>query len=142
MRSQRVEYLKTDFVKGFPAFCGIEAGQVDSGFFESFLRPGTTHQQREGFVHAGLLATMADHTGGYAGYTLVPESHRILTIEFKINFFRPATGELIACESRVINQGKKIIIAESELYSKSRDIKKLVSKATITLISIPGEDFA
>ncbi len=138
MNTQRIEYLKADYVQGFPAFCGIKVGRVEKGFFESILNPGPDHQQREGFVHAGMIATMADHTGGYAAYTLVPENHRILTIEFKINFFRPAIGDTILCRSRVVNQGKKILASESEVYSETKGAnQKLVSKAMVTLMSVP-----
>jgi len=37
-------------------------------------------------VHAGLIATLSDHTAGYASYTLIPKNRRILTVEYKINF--------------------------------------------------------
>lgn len=137
VNNKRFEFLKADFTQGFPAFCGIEAGSIGPGMFESILIVNADHKQRDGFVHAGMISTMADHTAGYAAYTLVPETHRILTIEFKINFFRPATGEKIICQSKVLNQGKKLIVSESEIFSYSNNQKKQVSKATVTLMVIP-----
>jgi uncharacterized protein (TIGR00369 family) len=89
-------------------------------------------------VHAGVIATMADHTGGYAAYTTVSEEYRILTIEFKINYFKPATGEFIVCRSKVINNGKKIKVSESEVFAVSEGQEKLVSKAMVTLIAVPA----
>ncbi len=140
MNTRRFEFLKTDFVQGFPAFCGIEVGRVDQGNFESILIVQAQHKQREGFVHAGLISTMADHTAGYAAYTLVPQTQRILTIEFKINFFKPANGEKIICQSRVLNQGRKVIVSESEIYSQIGTQKKQVSKATVTLMAVPDKE--
>lgn len=140
VNTKRIEFLKTDFTQGFPAFCGMAAGRVSPGMFESILIARSDHKQREGFVHAGMLSTMADHTAGYAAYTLVPETHRILTIEFKINFFRPAIGEKIICQANVINQGKKLIVSESEIFSYSNNQKKRVSKATVTLMVIPEKE--
>jgi acyl-coenzyme A thioesterase PaaI-like protein len=61
---------------------------------------------------------MADHTG-YSAYTVVSRDIRILTIELKINYFKPATGEAIICRSRVFNRGRKVIVSESEISSLS-----------------------
>ena len=84
---ERFEFLKKDYVQGFPANCGFEVERVGYGIFESRLKIGSVHQQQDGFVHAGVIATMADHTAGYAAFTTVSDKYRILTIEFKINYF-------------------------------------------------------
>ena len=92
MSSKWFEFLKKDFVQGFSASCGFEVIHADFGIFESCLKVRDEHRQQDGFVHAGMIATMADHTSGYASYTTVSEQFRILTVEFKINYFKPATG--------------------------------------------------
>ncbi len=137
---QRYEYLKKDFARGFIAFCDFEATHADHGRFESCLQVLDRHQQQDGFVHAGVLATMADHTTGYASYTTVSDNFRILTVEFKINYFKPATGPLILCRARVINNGRRIKVAEAEIVSVSDDgIEKLVSKGMFTQIAVKSE---
>lgn len=140
MNKERFEFLKTDFVQGFPAYCGFEVKNVEYGIFETQLRVRPEHTQREGFVHAGVMATMADHTAGYAAYTTVAENFRILTIEFKINYFKPAVGNLIVCRSKVISKGRKIIVAESEVFSVLDNQEKLISKAMVTLMAMPISD--
>ncbi|MCJ7772085.1 MAG: PaaI family thioesterase [Desulfobacterales bacterium] len=140
MKNEKFERLKKDYVQGFPAFCGFEVDRVGEGIFESRLIIQKEHNQQDGFVHAGVIATMADHTAGYSAYTLVSDDHRILTIEFKINYIRPAIGEEIVCRSKVINNGRKIIISESEIYSINNREEKLVSKAIVTLMSVPMHD--
>lgn len=140
MNKERFEFLRKDYVQGFPANCGFEVERVAYGIFESFLRIQPVHRQQDGFVHAGVIATMADHTGGYAAFTTVSEKYRILTIEFKINYFKPAVGEALICRSKVINNGRKIKVAESEIFSVSKDQEKLISKAMVTLIAVPKEN--
>jgi uncharacterized protein (TIGR00369 family) len=93
-------------------------------------------------VHAGVIATMADHTAGYAAFTTVSDQYRILTIEFKINYFKPAVGELMICRSKVINNGKKIKVSESEVFSVSHGQEKLISKAMVTLIAVPTDSLS
>lgn len=136
MDNARFEFLKQDYVQGFPAHCGVEVIGGEKGRFEAQVRPGPQHAQRDGFAHAGLLATLADHTAGYAGYTLVTEQIRILTIELKINYLRPAVGERIVCRARVIHPGRTILVAESELFGVTAEKEKLVAKATVTLMAI------
>ena len=140
MSSDWFEFLKKDFVQGFPEFCGFEVTRADYGIFETRLNALGQHRQQDGFVHAGVIATMADHTSGYASFTTVSENFRILTVEFKINYFKPATGPLIICRSNVINNGKKIKVAESEVFSVSDGIEKMVSKGMYTQMAVSADD--
>ena len=139
MPSQWFEFLKKDFVYGFPAYCGFEVTRVEYGIFETRLHINDEHRQQDGFVHAGVIATMADHTAGYASFTTVSEEFRILTIEFKINYLKPALGPLIICRSNVINNGRKIKVAESEIFSISNGVEKLVSKGMFTQMAVLAE---
>jgi len=113
---------------------------IDYGIFETCLKINCEHRQQDGFVHAGVIATIADHTSGYASFTTVSEKFRILTVEFKINYFKPAIGPLIICRSKVINNGKKIKVAESKVFSVFNGVEKLVSKGMFTQIAVLAED--
>lgn len=134
------EFLRKDFLQGFPAFCGFEVTHADHGIFETRLNVLEQHRQQDGFVHAGVIATMADHTAGYASFTTVSKEFRILTVEFKINYFKPATGPLIICRSKVINNGRTIKVAESGVFSVVDGIEKLVSKGMFTQIAVAKEN--
>jgi len=90
-------------------------------------------EQQNGFVHAGVLATIADHTAGGAASTLIFSDKMVLTAEFKINLLRPAKGDLIRCESYVLKNGKTLIVADSFVYLLTGARKKLAARATVTL---------
>jgi uncharacterized protein (TIGR00369 family) len=139
MSSDWYDFLKKDYVRGFPSYCGITVDFVDDGVFHTRLNVQDRHRQQDGFVHAGVMSTMADHTAGYAAYSIVSNQYRILTIEFKINFFKPATGDVLLCRSTVINRGAQIITAESELFSRDGDFEKRVAKATVTLMAVAAK---
>ena len=140
MNKDRLEFLKQDYVQGFPAAIGFEVDRAEYGIFETRLKIRPDHRQQDGFVHAGVIATMADHTAGYAAYTTVSAAFRILTIEFKINFFKPAVGKYMICRSRVVNNGKNIKVSESELFSLNENKEKLIAKAMVTLIAVPSSN--
>ncbi|MEQ8214574.1 MAG: PaaI family thioesterase [Smithellaceae bacterium] len=140
MMSEWFEFVKKDFVQGFPAFCGFEVSSVDYGLFETRLSVKIEHQQQDGFVHAGVIATMADHTSGYASFTTVSEKFRILTIEFKINYLKPGIGPVIICRSKVLNNSKKIKVVEAEVFSVANGSEKLVAKGMFTQAAVAAED--
>ena len=140
--NERFEFLRKDYVQGFPAFCGFEVHKVEYGLFESILHVRPEHTQQDGFVHAGVISSMADHTAGYAAFTTVSEQFRILTIEFKINFLKPAKGNTIVCRSQVIKEGRTIIISESEIFSIEEEQEKRISKALVTLMAVPVENLS
>lgn len=136
---ERKAFLAADFRRGFIAYCGFQVAAVDWGSFQSRLELGEAHRQQDGFVHAGVMATMADHTAGYAAFTTVPEDHQILTVEFKINFLRPAHGNSLVCRARVIREGTRIIVAESEV-TDVRGVQEVpVAKALVTLAAVSRE---
>lgn len=133
---ERIEFLEKDYRRGFIEFCGFEASKVEKGLFESTLKIGDHHKTQDHFIHAGLIATMSDHTAGYAAFTLVPDHIRILTIEFKINFLKPAYGHELHCRSEIISQGKQILVAHSTVFDARETQKKMVSRSTITLMAV------
>lgn len=112
---------------------GIKPVRLKEGFLKTKLEIKQIHLQQHQFIHAAILAAIADHTAGAAGTTLINEDEEVLTIEFKINFLRPAQGKTLYCESKVIRAGKTVIVAESEVYSKEYGKEKIFAKAIVTL---------
>ncbi len=112
---------------------GVNILKIEKGYCETEIEIKDFHKQQHNFIHAGVIATLADHTAGAAATTIAKPDEEVLTIEFKINFLRPADGEKIRCESRLIREGKKIMVAESDVFSLKGGIEKSVAKAIVTL---------
>ncbi|MDY6790428.1 MAG: PaaI family thioesterase [Thermodesulfobacteriota bacterium] len=134
--SQRKAFLANDYSRGFIEYCQFRAETIKRGYFQSRVRIKEHHRQQDGFIHAGVMATMADHTAGYSAFTLVEDNFQILTIEFKINFLRPAFGDALVCRSRVIREGRQIKIAESEVFDIRGEEETLAAKAMVTLMAV------
>ena len=94
------------------------------------------HQQQDGFIHAGVQATIADHCCGTAVGSLLSETRIPLTIEFKINYLRPATGNLLTGKARVIRHGKIISVAECDILISGDGGEKLTAKMVATLTTV------
>lgn len=135
---QAVEAIFRDssFVSGL----GIRLADLGPGWCESELAVAERHLQQDGFVHAGVQATIADHTAGGAAGTLAGPGEMVLTVEFKINLLRPAVGERLRCRAKVLKPGKTIVVAESEVFALRDGTEKMTAKATVTLALVPSGD--
>ena len=127
---QRI-FDKANFIREL----GITVSGTGEGWCETSLTVTDRHRQQHGYVHAGVIATMADHTAGGASRSASGERD-VITVEFKINFFRPATGDRLRCRAKVLRAGKSIIVAEAEVFSVESAGEKLVAKLTETLSMI------
>ena len=76
----------------------IRLDKVSEGTCETSLVIQERLLQQHGFIHGGVIATMADHTAGGAARSVSGDKD-VLTVEFKINYLRPAIGD--ACAARL-----------------------------------------
>jgi uncharacterized protein (TIGR00369 family) len=116
---------------------GIQLHDLGPGWCETELVVTPRHMQQNGFIHAGVQATMADHTAGAAAATLMPAGKIVLTVEFKINLLRPAVGERLRCRADVVKPGKTISFVEAAVYALQNKEAKLVSKLVTTMTFVP-----
>ncbi len=128
-----VEAERVFYQAPFVRELGFQLVSLEAGRCETRLILQDKHLQQDGYVHAGVQATLADHSAGTAAATLLAENQIILTAEFKVNLLRAAKGERLRCRAWVLKPGANLIIAEAEVYCVSDDIAELVSKATVTL---------
>ena len=97
------------------AFIGAELTELQPGYCEIRLRFRPELSQQDGFFHAGIISTVADSAGGYAGYTLMPAHSRVLTVEYKMNLLAPARGEHLIARGQVIKNGRTLVIAKADV---------------------------
>jgi uncharacterized protein (TIGR00369 family) len=117
----------------FIADLGVRLDSIAPGECRTSLVLSERHLQQDGFVHAGVQATVADHTAGAAAATLVGPGQYVLTAEFKVNLLRSAKGSHLSCVAKVLKAGSTLTVVESEVFCGTPDEPRLVSKATVTL---------
>ena len=110
----------------------IRLDKFAEGICETSLVVQERMQQQHGFIHGGVIATMADHTAGGAARSVSGEKD-VLTVEFKINYLKPAIGDRLRCTATVLRAGKSMIVAESLVYSGNAGKETLVAKLIETL---------
>jgi uncharacterized protein (TIGR00369 family) len=120
----------------FIADLGIELDSVGDGECVTTLELENRHLQQDGYVHAGVHATIADHTAGVAAATMLRKNQMVLTVEFKINLLRAARGERLICRAEVLKPGRRFSVVESEVFCISAEGEHLVSKITATMANV------
>jgi len=111
------EEIKQSFAKQtIMSLIGAELSRVEPGIVEITLPYRADLAQHHGFLHAGIVTTIADSACGYAAYSLMPPKSEILSVEFKVNLLRPAKGEVFLALAEVIKSGKTLTVARADVF--------------------------
>lgn len=113
---------------------GAELRRVEPGAVDIVLPYRQDLTQQDGYIHAGILTTVADSACGYAAFTLMPAGAAVLSVEFKVNLLRPAAGEMFAAEARVVKAGKTLTVTGCDVYGRIAGETKLVATMLATMI--------
>lgn len=75
-------------------------------------------------AHGGVIATLADSTLGVAALAISHKSGNLVsTVEFKINYLKPALlGDTITGVPRVRQVGKKIIFVDADFFNQKDEL--------------------
>lgn len=125
--------------QSFMKTLGAELRDAAPGFCEIHLPFREDLCQHDGFLHAGVTTTIADNASGFAAYTLMPEGASVLTIEFKVNFLRPAAGESLIARARVRKPGRSVSVVHSEVFAVNEGEEKTVAVMLATMACLPGD---
>lgn len=86
--------------------------------------------QTQGHAHGGAVGTLADVAVNLA------HKQATVTVEYKINFLNPAQGQRLRADARVKKAGKKLIVAEADVFAINGDDEKLVASCLATLMPV------
>lgn len=123
-----VEEVRESFARQtIMSLIGGELTRVEPGIIEISLPYRTDLTQQHGYVHAGIITTIADSACGYAAYTLMPPGSDVLAVEFKVNLLRPAKGETFVARAEVIKSGRTLTVVRADVHALSKDRRELVA---------------
>jgi uncharacterized protein (TIGR00369 family) len=126
-RQGAMKLIQSELVDLAPGYCAIAVNP----------HPGIL--QQHGYVHAGIVSTLVDTAGGFAGFTLFPAESSVLTVEFKLNLLAPATGDRIVAEGFVVRAGRTLVITRGEVHAEAGGARTLVALMQQTLMVMHGK---
>ncbi len=94
--------------QGLMGTIGAWMTDVEPGRVVIELPFSTRISQQHGLFHGAVIGALGDTAGGYAAMTLMPADSNVLTVEYKINFTRPAKGQLLRADGRVVHPGRTL----------------------------------
>lgn len=120
------------------ATIGAVLDAVSPGEVVISMAPNAALTQQHGYLHAGIIATIADSACGYAALSLMPEDAAVLSIEFKTNMLAPADGTRFIARGRVIKPGRTIMVCDATVHAVRDEGEKLVATMTGTMMVVTG----
>jgi len=115
---------------------GAELMRVEPGVIEIRLPYRADLAQQHGYLHAGIVTTIADSACGYAAYSLMPPNSEVLSVEFKVNLLRPATGETFSAVAEVVKSGKTLTVVRADVFGIEDARRELVATMLGTMICL------
>jgi uncharacterized protein (TIGR00369 family) len=132
---------RASFAKqGAMAYLGALLDEVGPGRVEISLPFRPELAQQHGFFHAGIISTIADTAGGYAGFTLFPPDTGVLTVEFKINLMAAADGERAIAVGEVLRSGRTLTVCRLDAFVEKQGRRVHCATGVQTLIALAGRD--
>jgi uncharacterized protein (TIGR00369 family) len=119
---------------------GATMVRVEPGAIEIAMPFRADLTQQDGFLHAGIVATILDSACGYAAFSLLPAEAAVLTVEFKINLLRPAAGERFVARARVLKPGKTLTVCTGEVVAVAGGTEKVVASMMNTIMRLPDRE--
>jgi uncharacterized protein (TIGR00369 family) len=94
--------------------------------------------QQNGYLHGGLVTTIAANATGYAAFSLMPANSSVLGTEYKINLLNPAAGERFVAVGQVLKPGRLLTVVECDVEAIKAGQKKLIAKMLATMMCLEG----
>jgi uncharacterized protein (TIGR00369 family) len=121
----------------FSALVGAELASVEPGKVVLRIPIRRELLQQNGFVHGGVLSYAADNAMTFAGGSVI--GVMVVTSEYKINYVRPAMGNVLRAEARVITSTKRQAICMCEIIVEGDGEPKVCAIAFGTISQLESK---
>lgn len=112
------------------AWLGLELVETGEGSATVDMTATEDMANQSGFVHGGMISTLADSAMGRSLRTLTPGVTRAMSFDLKLNFINAAKiGETLRATGHVIHAGRRTIVTECRVEGKDG---RLVATASAT----------
>lgn len=118
---------------------GARLSRVEPGVVEINLPYRADLAQQHGYLHAGIITTIADSACGYAAYSLMPPNSEVLSVEFKVNLLRPAKAETFLATAEVIKSGITLTVVRADVVGITGEHREIVATMLGTMMCLTSK---
>lgn len=132
-----IELVQKAFAEqGFMQHLGVEIAELKPGYCELHLPFKPELDQHHGYFHGGVIGSLADVSGGFAGFTLLAEGQAMLTVEYKLNIIAPGAGDYLKGVGRVVKAGRTLTVTEIDVFGVKDGVETQCATAIQTLMAV------
>lgn len=134
-----MERIRQSFDRqGFMRTLGASLESVEPGTVTITCALDERMTQQHGLMHGGVLASLADVACGYAALTMMPADREVLTVEFKINFLKPAKTDRVFAVGHVVQSGRTLTVCDGTVFDATRT--RVLARMTATIMAIDASE--
>ncbi len=135
--ARRLELLKRVIQNVMPVnkLLGIRIEKLDEGYAEvcvPFQKQFVGDFQR-GLWHGGILASVADTTGGLVALSLARPGDQVNTVDMRIDYLHGAIEDDVYGEASLVKAGNRIILADVKLFQKHQKEPVVVARCAYSI---------
>jgi len=109
--------------------CVVERNDVNSALLKIEIK--REHLQHMGYIHGGVISTLADNTGWFVLEPHLIQGQTAMTQELTVNYLHPGKGSLLEAHGRLIKLGRQTAFVSVELFCDGRLIATSTSHLAI-----------
>lgn len=114
----------------FSMLLGARLERCGRGHAEIALDISERLTQHHGYVHGGVIAYLVDNALTFAGGSLLGDA---VTLEFKINYVRPASGELLRAVAEVLSKSNTHAVCRCDVFVVRGESREMCASAQGTV---------
>ncbi len=111
-------------------FLGFRVATWKEGFVRLEMPVREEHQNTVRYLHGGVIASMLDIAGAFAGSYRMSKQYVSVTINLNVNYMAPHKAQSVVVEGELVRRTKTLFFAQSKLFDPEN--KRLCATATGT----------
>lgn len=103
-------------------FLGFRLATWREGFarLEMTVRPD--HQNTVGYLHGGVIASLLDVAGAFAGSHGISKDFVSVTVNLNCNYMAPHQADTVVVEGEIVRRTNTLFFAQSRLLDPTRNL--------------------
>lgn len=134
---ERLKALKYIIENNMPVnkILGMDIRKLEEGFAEVCIpfKKEFIGDFSRGLWHGGILASIADSTGGLVALTLARKGDNVNTIDMRIDYLHGAIEKDIIAVSHLVKSGKRVIVTDVKLFQDHQEEPVAVARCAFSI---------
>jgi len=112
---------------------GMEVVELADGYARLIVPVDDGMNSVLGALHGGVLSSLADSAVAMALFTVIEHGEKPVTVELNINYLKPARGNHLTAEARIVSRGRTIAVGDVDITD---DSGRLIAKSRATYMVV------